>query len=56
MARLVSIPVSLAIESVLNNEIPTGVTAAPDRPEQINAWLQSLEKVGETIVFKDHLA
>lgn len=56
MARLVSIPVSLAIESVLNNEVSSGVTAAPDQPEQINAWLQSLETVGEKIVFKDHLA
>jgi len=55
MARLVSIPVSIAIESVLNNEISPGVTAAPDKPEQINAWLELLENVGETIVYKDHL-
>ena len=56
MARLVSMPVSLAIESVLNNEIICGVTAAPDKPQQINAWLNSLETIGEKIVFKDHLA
>ncbi|NQZ89899.1 MAG: saccharopine dehydrogenase NADP-binding domain-containing protein [Colwellia sp.] len=56
MARLVSMPVSLAIESVLNNEITCGVTAAPDKPQQINAWLNSLETIGEKIVFKDHLA
>lgn len=55
MARLVSLPVSLAIESIIKGEMPFGVTAAPDEPEQINAWLKSLEELGETIVHKDYL-
>ena len=49
MARLVSLSVSLAIESVLNNEIPVGVSAAPDKPEQINQWLSALTAHGELI-------
>jgi len=56
MARLVSLPVSLAIESVLNNEIPTGVTAAPEEPERINQWLAVLTGKGETIGHHNHLA
>ena len=34
MARLVSIPVSLAVEAVLNREVPAGVSAAPS-PENM---------------------
>lgn len=56
MARLVSLPVSLAIESVLNNETSPGVSAAPDQAAQINLWLKSLNEQGENITFKDHLA
>lgn len=55
MARLVSLPVSLAIESVLNNEIPCGVSAAPDNPERIDQWLSSLTDSGESIGHHDHL-
>ncbi len=56
MARLVSLPVSLAVESVLNNEIMTGVTAAPHLPVQINKWLSALTSHGESIGHHDHLA
>lgn len=56
MARLVSLPVSLAIESVLNNEINTGVTAAPEAPEQINKWLSALTSHGDSIGHHNHLA
>ena len=56
MARLVSLPVSLAIESVLNNDIATGVTAAPEAPAQINKWLSALTAHGETIGHHNHLA
>jgi saccharopine dehydrogenase-like NADP-dependent oxidoreductase len=55
MARLVSLPVSLAIESVLNNEIPSGVSAAPDEPEQINQWLSALSTYGESVGQHNHL-
>lgn len=55
MARLVSLTVSVAIESVLNNEIPVGVTAAPDKPEQIDKWLSALMSHGESIGHHNHL-
>ena len=55
MARLVSLPVSLAIESVLNNQIPVGVSAAPDEPEQINQWLSALTASGESIGHHNHI-
>lgn len=49
MARLVSWPVSLAVESTLAGEIPPGVSAAPDRPELVHQWLNELGNLGETI-------
>lgn len=55
MARLVSLPVSLAIESVLNNQIPVGVSAAPDKPEHINQWLSKLADCGESICHHNHI-
>jgi saccharopine dehydrogenase (NADP+, L-glutamate forming) len=55
MARLVSLPVSLAIESVLNQQIPAGVSAAPDKPERINQWLGALTALGESIGHHDHM-
>jgi len=55
MARLVSLPVSLAIESVLNNQIAVGVSAAPEEPERINQWLSALTANGESIGHHDHL-
>ena len=39
MARLVSVPVSLAVEAVLGGHIPPGVSAAPDDPALIETWL-----------------
>ena len=56
MARLVSIPVSLAIESVLANNSPIGVSAAPHQPVAIKPWLTELGSLGEEFHLKDHLA
>ena len=39
MARLVSVPVSLAVEAVLAREIPAGVHAAPHDPKLISRWM-----------------
>ena len=39
MARLVSTPVSFAVESVLNREIAAGVHAAPHDPKLVASWL-----------------
>lgn len=55
MARLVSLTVSLAIESVLNNEIAPGVSAAPEQPEQIDKWLSALTAHGESITHHNHV-
>ncbi|WP_105254499.1 saccharopine dehydrogenase family protein [Pseudoalteromonas sp. T1lg75] len=56
MARLVSYPVGLAIESVLAGELPAGVSAAPHCPKQIHAWLERLTLLGESLGHADHLA
>ncbi len=49
MARLVSNTVSLAVESVLQNQIAAGVTAAPDDMNLVNDWLGQLVQLGESI-------
>jgi len=55
MARLVSLPVSLAVESVLNQKIAIGVSAAPDKPAQIKRWLSALSASGESICHHNHM-
>lgn len=55
MARLVSVPVSLAVESVLAGEIPPGVSAAPDTQPLLDRWLQQLTELGENIHQVNHL-
>ena len=52
MARLVSLPVSLAIESIINGEIDSGVSAAPSDPELIQKWLSKLAQFGEAVIHK----
>ena len=47
MARLVSIPVSLAVEAVLNGEIESGVTAAPSSPELIDRWITTVGGIAQ---------
>ncbi len=56
MARLVSLPVSLAVESVLAKQSPTGVSAAPHQADKINQWLTALTDLGEDIHHRDHLS
>ena len=55
MARLVSLPVSLAVESILSNQSPTGISAAPHQAATIVQWLAVLKDLGEEIHHKDHL-
>lgn len=54
MARLVSLPVSLAVESLLNGDLPAGVVAASDDPQRIHDWLDQLRSLGEVIKHSDH--
>ena len=56
MARLVSKPVSFGIKAVLANQIPTGVTAAPDEPKLVNAWLSELANLAQHLEIVDHTA
>jgi saccharopine dehydrogenase (NADP+, L-glutamate forming) len=56
MARLVSIPVSLAIESVLNREIPAGVSPAPHDPKLVERYLGEVGHLAQHLQVVDHLA
>ncbi len=56
MARLVSIPVSLAVESVLSGDIPAGVHAAPSDPKLVHGWLAEIDKLAQHLTVQDHLA
>ncbi|WP_297771894.1 saccharopine dehydrogenase family protein [uncultured Roseovarius sp.] len=56
MARLVSIPVSLAVESVLNREIPAGVTPAPHDPKLLARYLGEVDRLAQHLHVVDHLA
>ena len=53
MARLVSLPVALGIEAVLNGEIEPGVHAAPKQPLLAQAWLDKLAEFGEVTTHKN---
>jgi saccharopine dehydrogenase (NADP+, L-glutamate forming) len=56
MARLVSIPMSLAVEKVLMGEIGAGVSAAPDGPELVAFWLENVDTISDHFIRIDHLA
>ena len=56
MARLVSKPVSFGIKNVLENQIPTGVSAAPDDPKLVDAWLSEIAKLAQHLEIVDHTA
>ncbi|MHA7850181.1 saccharopine dehydrogenase family protein [Roseovarius sp.] len=56
MARLVSIPVSLAVEAVLNREIPAGVSPAPHDPKLVARFLDEVGKLAQHLQVVDHMA
>jgi saccharopine dehydrogenase-like NADP-dependent oxidoreductase len=56
MAKLVSIPVSLAVEAVINKEIEAGVSAAPDKPELVARWLKMANSTTDNFALVDHLS
>ncbi len=56
MGRLVSVPVSLAVESVLNRQIPAGVHAAPHDPRLLASWLSEVGRLSQYMARIDHLA
>ena len=50
MARLVSLPVSLAVDAILAGDFAPGVHAATSETTLIERWLRELEALGETIL------
>ncbi|HHL20689.1 MAG TPA: saccharopine dehydrogenase, partial [Aliiroseovarius sp.] len=56
MARLVSVPVSLAVEAVLAGEIAPGVSAAPSDPALVARWMAETGGLAQYLEKVDHLA
>ncbi len=56
MARLVSIPVSLAVEAVLNRAVPAGVSAAPSDPKLVAQWMEEVQNLAQHLNVVDHLS
>lgn len=54
MARLVSVPVSMAVQSVLNREIPAGVSAAPNDAKLIERWMGEIDIQAQVLQVIDH--
>jgi saccharopine dehydrogenase-like NADP-dependent oxidoreductase len=55
MARLVSVPVSMAVESVLKREVAVGVHAAPHDPKLIDSWLGQVRGLVQYMERIDHM-
>jgi len=56
MARLVSIPVALAVKAVLDREISAGVHPAPHDPKLVTEWLDTVDALAQHLQVVDHLA
>jgi saccharopine dehydrogenase-like NADP-dependent oxidoreductase len=55
MGRLVSVPVSMAIEAVMAREIPAGVHGAPHDPKLLARWLDQVGHLAQVLRRIDHL-
>ena len=55
MARLVSVPVALAVEAVLSREIPAGVSAAPSDPRLVQRWMSEVDRLAQRLKVVDHV-
>lgn len=55
MARLVSVPVSLAIEAVLAGQLSAGVQAAPSAPALVSDWLEVVDTLAQHLQLVDHI-
>lgn len=56
MARLVSLPVSYAIEAVINGKIKPGVHAAPSDPALVESWMQKIGELAQHLEIVDSAA
>jgi saccharopine dehydrogenase (NADP+, L-glutamate forming) len=55
MARLVSYPLSFAIEAVLAQKLSPGVSAAPDNLDLISDWLTQISHLAQHLEIVDHM-
>ena len=55
MGRLVSVPVSLAVEAVLNQQFPPGVHGAPHDPKILLSWLTEVRGLAQYMERVNHL-
>ena len=56
MARLVSYPVSFAIEAVMNGKIKPGVSAAPSDAALVENWMGEISKLAQHLEVNNRLA
>ncbi len=56
MARLVSVPVALAVEGVLAGKLTPGVQAAPSDPDLVSDWLGEVAELAQHLALVDRLA
>jgi len=56
MAKLVSIPVSVAVEAVANGEIAPGVSSVPSAPDLVKRWMETVGEIAQNLDIRDHLA
>lgn len=54
MARLVSIPLSLAIDAVIAGKIKAGVSAATHDADLLPQWLTQIDKLAQHLTIVDH--
>ncbi|WP_298567462.1 saccharopine dehydrogenase family protein [uncultured Aliiroseovarius sp.] len=55
MARLVSTPVSLAVEMIRDGKAPAGVSAATSDPEMIEAWMGHVKELAQHVEVVEHV-
>lgn len=55
MARLVSLTLSLAVQSIIARQLPTGVLAAVSDRDLVRSWIGELRSMGESIDLADHV-
>jgi saccharopine dehydrogenase (NADP+, L-glutamate forming) len=56
MARLVSVPVALAVEGVLAGKLTPGVQAAPSDPDLVSDWLGEVAELAQHLALVDRRA
>jgi len=55
MARLVSVPVSLAVQAVQDRMISAGVHAAPHDPKLVQSWMREIDRLAQHLQIVDHI-